>query len=174
MLRKVNYLFDRREDFCIETTLATRALLKMTRSAQEKGYYVTVLYFWLNNPEIAIERVAKRVQAGGHDIPEETIRRRYQMGLNYLFHQYMQTCDKWILADNSNPPFEVIAEGSKKGLIIRDMAKYNIVRRMVTDNLQPQNTIENVTEFIAKEIAKAPLAHDGVPYQNDQTQNDQQ
>jgi len=174
MLRKVNYLFDRREDFCIETTLATRALLKMTRSAQEKGYYVTVLYFWLNNPEIAIERVAKRVQAGGHDIPEETIRRRYQMGLNYLFHQYMQICDKWILADNSNPPFEVIAEGSKKGLIIRDMAKYNIVRGMVTDNLQPQNTIENVTEFIAKEIAKAPLAHDGVPYQNDQTQNDQQ
>ena len=174
MLRKVNYLFDRREDFCIETTLATRALLKMTRSAQEKGYYVTVLYFWLNNPEIAIERVAKRVQAGGHDIPEETIRRRYQMGLNYLFHQYMQTCDKWILADNSNPPFEVIAEGSKKGLIIRDMAKYNIVRGMVTDNLQPQNTIENVTEFIAKEIAKAPLAHDGVPYQNDQPQNDQQ
>ena len=174
MLRKVNYLFDRREDFCIETTLATRALLKMTRSAQEKGYFVTVLYFWLNNPEIAIERVAKRVQAGGHDIPEETIRRRYQMGLNYLFHQYMHTCDKWILADNSNPPFEVIAEGSKKGLIIRDMAKYNIVRRMVTDNLQPQNTIENVTEFIAKEIAKAPLAHDGVPYQNDQPQNDQQ
>ena len=54
------------------------------------------------------------------------------------------------------------------------MAKYNIVRRMVTDNLQPQNTIENVTEFIAKEIAKAPLAHDGVPYQNDQPQNDQQ
>ncbi|MBR3406665.1 MAG: zeta toxin family protein [Bacteroidales bacterium] len=174
MLRKVNYLFDRREDFCIETTLATRALLKMTRNAQEKGYYVTVLYFWLSQPEIAIERVAKRVQAGGHDIPEETIRRRYYMGLNYLFHQYMQTCDKWILADNSNPPFEVIAEGSKKGLVIRDMAKYNIVRGMVTDNLQPQTPIENVTEFIAKEIAKAPLAHDGVPYQSDQVQNDLQ
>ena len=165
MLRKVNYLFDRREDFCIETTLATRALLKMTRSAQEEGYYVTVLYFWLNKPEIAIERVAKRVLAGGHDIPEETIRRRYQMGLNYLFHQYMQTCDKWILADNSVPPFEVIAEGSKKGLIIRDMAKYNIVRSLVTDQLQSPTTIENVTEFIAKEIAKAPLAHDGVPFE---------
>ena len=168
MLRKVQYLFDRREDFCIETTLATRALIKMTRNAQEKGYFVTVLYFWLNKPEIAIERVAKRVQAGGHDIPEETIRRRYQMGLNYLFHQYMQTCDKWILADNSAPPFEVIAEGSKKGLVIRDMAKYNLVRSMVTDVMQPQTPIENVTEFIAKEIAKVPLAHDGVPYQNDQ------
>ena len=55
MLRKVKYLFDRREDFCIETTLATRALLKMARNAQAKGYYVTVLYLWLNKPEIAIE-----------------------------------------------------------------------------------------------------------------------
>lgn len=177
MLRKVQYLFDRREDFCIETTLATRALIKMTRSAQEKGYYVTVLYFWLSKPEIAIERVAARVKAGGHDIQEETIRRRYQMGLNYLFHQYMQTCDKWILADNSTPPFEVIAEGSKKGLVIRDMAKYNIVRGMVTDQLQPNTPIENVTEFIAKEISKAPLAHDGVPFEGalpPQENNDKQ
>ena len=174
MLRKVQYLFDRREDFCIETTLATRSLLKMARSAQRKGYYVTVLYFWLNSPDIAIARVAARVQAGGHDIPEETIRRRYQMGLNYLFHSYMPTCDKWILADNSNPPFEVVAEGSKKGLIIRDMERYNTIRSMVTDKFEPLTPLEDVAEFIAKEIAKAPLAHDGVPYQNDQPQNDQQ
>ena len=168
MLRKVQYLFGRREDFCIETTLATRALLKMARNAQAQGYYVTVLYFWLNDPSIAVERVAKRVKAGGHDIPEETIRRRYQMGLNYFFHEYMQTCDKWILADNSTPPFEVIAEGSKKGLVIRDMAKYNVIRGMVTDNLSPNRPIENLTEFITREIGKVPLAHDGVPYQNEQ------
>ncbi len=166
MLRKVQYLFDRREDFCIETTLATRSLLKMARSAQRKGYYVTVLYFWLNSPEIAVARVAARVQAGGHDIPEETIRRRYQMGLNYLFHSYMPTCDKWILADNSNPPFQVVAEGSKKGLIIRDMERYNTIRSLVTDKFEPLTPLEDVAEFIAKEIAKVPLAHDGVPYQD--------
>ena len=167
MLQKVQYLFARREDFCIETTLATRSLLKMVRSAQQKGYYVTVLYFWLENPEIAIQRVAARVQAGGHDIPEDTIRRRYRLGLNYLFHQYMQSCDKWILADNSRPPFDIVAEGSKKGLVIRDMDRYNRIRELVTDQIDPMTPIENVTEFIAKEIARAPLAHDGVPYQND-------
>ena len=142
-------------------------------TGQAKGYYVTVLYIWLNKPEIAIERVDKRVRAGGHDIPEETIRRRYQMGLNYLFHEYMQTCDKWILADNSEPPFEVIAEGSKKGLIIRDMEKYNRIRSLVTDQITPSTPLENVAEFIAKEISKVPLAHDGVPYQSDQQKNDQ-
>lgn len=167
MLRKVRYLFDRRQDFCIETTLATRSLLKTVASAQKQGYYVTVLYFWLRSPEIAVQRVASRVADGGHDVPEGTVRRRYQMGLNYFFHRYMQACDKWILADNSAPPFTIIAEGSKKGLVIRDMGRYLTVRSMVTGELTPDTPIENVTEQIVKELAKAPVAHDGVPYQND-------
>ncbi len=177
MLRKVQYLFDRREDFCIETTLATRALIKMVRSAQAQGYYVTVLYFWLNTPDIAIQRVAKRVATGGHDIPEETIRRRYIMGLNYLFHSYMPLCDKWILADNSNPPFDIIAEGTKKGLIINDPLRYNRVRSLLTDYIEPQKPIENITESIIKEMARAPLAHDGVPFEGAKPrseENDQQ
>lgn len=176
MLRKVNYLFERREDFCIETTLATRSLLKMVRNAQQKGYYVTVIYFWLNSPDLAVQRVAFRVRAGGHDIPEETIRRRYKVGLSYLFHNYMQECDKWILADNSDPPFQIIAEGSKKGLLIRDMEKYNAVRSLVQESEDIQHrSIENVTEAIVQELAKAPLAHDGVPFASSpETGNDTQ
>ncbi len=172
MLKKVQYLFDRREDFCIETTLATRSLVKTVRKAQQQGYYVTVLYMWLNSPDIAVERVAQRVLSGGHDIPEKTIRRRYQMGLNYLFHTYMPVCDKWILADNTTPPFEIIAEGSKKGLQIHNMAKYTQIRNLVTDIEDIPTPIENVTEFIAKEIAKAPLAHDGVPFEGNPADKD--
>lgn len=172
MLRKVNYLFDKREDFCIETTLATRSLLKMVRNAQEKGYYVTVLYFWLNSPDMAVERVAARVRAGGHDIPEETIRRRYNVGLSYLFHTYIPECDKWILADNSEPPFQIIAEGTKKGLLISDMEKYNKIRSLVTDPIQPVRPIENITEEIVKELSKAPIAHDGVPFAAQNPEND--
>ncbi|MBO4755370.1 MAG: zeta toxin family protein [Bacteroidales bacterium] len=167
MMQKVKYLFDRREDFCIETTLATRSLIKTIRKAQQQGYYVTVLYLWLDSPDIAVERVAKRVQAGGHDIPEATIRRRYQMGLNYLFHSYMPECDKWILADNSSPPFSIVAEGSKKGLQIRDMQRYTRIRALVTETEDLPTPIENVTEQIVKEMAKAPQAHDGVPYQKE-------
>ena len=168
MLRKVDYLFERREDFCIETTLATRALIKLTRKAQQLGYYVTVLYMWLNSPDLAVERVAARVRAGGHDIPEETIRRRYRMGLHYLFHSYMQTCDKWILADNSTPPFAIIAEGTKKGLAIRDMEKFKTVRALVTDLPEPVRSAETLAMEMVREMAKvAPLAHDGVPYQEE-------
>ena len=73
MLLKIRYLFERKQDFCIETTLATRFLLKMIRNAQEAGYYVTIVYFWLSSPELAIARVKARVEAGGHNIKEETI-----------------------------------------------------------------------------------------------------
>lgn len=84
MLLKMNYLFRRHEDFAIETTLATRSLKRMIDRAHEQGYTVTILYFWLNSPELAVERVRARVAAGGHNIPEPVIRRRYTAGLHYF------------------------------------------------------------------------------------------
>ena len=68
MLLKINYLLGRFEDFAIETTLATRSLLKIIKQAQSVGYEVQILYFWLSSPEIAIQRVRDRVVAGGHNI----------------------------------------------------------------------------------------------------------
>ena len=125
MLLKVRYLLKRQQDFAIETTLATRTLLKTVKMAQQAGYTVTLLYFWLNSPELAIERVRARVEAGGHNIPEETIRRRYSTGIYYFFNLYAPISERWILADNSQIPFRVIAEGSKDEVInIRDEEVY--------------------------------------------------
>ena len=117
MLLKIRYLLRKQSDFDIETTLATRTLLKTVKMAQAAGYSVTLLYFWLRTPEMAIERVKARVAAGGHDIPEDTIVRRYHVGIDYFFHQYAPICERWILADNSQIPFRVIAEGSKTDVI---------------------------------------------------------
>ena len=130
MLLKINYLFRRLEDFAIETTLATRSLKKMVKYAQSNGYEVTVLYFWLNSPDLAVERVKARVAAGGHNIPEATIRRRYVVGLHYFFEDYVPLADRWILADNSEIPFKVVAEGRKDGLIIKDSEKYDRIKEV--------------------------------------------
>lgn len=125
MLLKIRYLLKKQRDFAVETTLATRTLLKTAKMAQSAGYSVTLLYFWLNSPELAIERVKARVETGGHNIPEETIRRRYNVGIDYFFHYYAPICERWILADNSQIPFRVIAEGSKNDVInIRDEETY--------------------------------------------------
>ena len=120
MLMKIRYLLEKKRDFAVETTLATRTLLNITKMAQREGYTVTLLYFWLKTPEMAIERVKARVAAGGHDIPEETIRRRYNVGIHYFFNSY---------ADNSQIPFRVIAEGSKNEVInIRDEETYEKIK----------------------------------------------
>ena len=128
MLKKLQYLFIRREDFCIETTLATRSLIKMVRRAQDQGYFVTVVYLWLRSPEIAIQRVAARVEAGGHDVPPDVIRRRYFTGLHYFFDIYSPVCDKWMLVDNSDTEFNIVAEGTRKGMTVRDLDLYQQIK----------------------------------------------
>ena len=130
MLRKIWYLLERDEDFALETTLATRSLMKIIQAAKDRGYSVTLLYFWLNSPELAIRRVKARVEAGGHNIPDEVVRRRYVMGLKYFFEDYKDQSDHWILADNSKSPFVVVAEGNKTETIIRDEQKYEIIRNI--------------------------------------------
>jgi predicted ABC-type ATPase len=130
MLMKINYLLDRKADFAVETTLATRSLLQIVLQAQKLGYESTVLYFWLNSPELAIERVRDRVASGGHNIPDAVVRRRYVMGLQYLFDVYIPVIDRWILADNSKPPFSVVAEGSRDVIYIKDNEKYQQIRHI--------------------------------------------
>lgn len=120
MLMKIRYLLGRRADFSIETTLATRSLVGIINEAKELGYSVTLLYFWLSSPEEAIKRVAARVAAGGHNIPEDVVRRRYVMGLRYFFETYRPLCDHWVLADNSRSPFVVVAEGDKESINIKN------------------------------------------------------
>jgi Uncharacterized protein conserved in bacteria len=127
---KISYLIDKKEDFCVETTLATRTLLSIVKKARERGYHVTILYLWISSPELAIARVNDRVKSGGHFISEETVRRRYRIGLNYFFREYSAVCDKWILADNSNVPFKIVAEGSRDGVTIRDPQVFSRIQKM--------------------------------------------
>ena len=145
MLMKINYLLKRQADFAIETTLATRTLYKTLKKAQAAGYSVTLLYFWLNSPDLAISRVKARVEAGGHDIPEETIIRRYHTGIYYFFNLYAPICERWILADNSQIPFRVIADGSKDEVInIKDQEIYNIIKTIADEKKRLEEENGNI------------------------------
>ena len=77
MLERINELLESGVDFAFETTLTTLSYINTITLAKEKGYTINLLYFWLNDVNLAIERVKTRVSEGGHSIPEETIRRRY-------------------------------------------------------------------------------------------------
>jgi predicted ABC-type ATPase len=113
MLSRIAELLRRNESFSIETTLATRSYFRLIEQAHRQGYDVTLLYFWLRTPEQAIERVAERVSKGGHNIPSNVIRRRYQEGIDNLFHIYMPIVDTWVLVNNSMTPRSIVATGGR-------------------------------------------------------------
>ncbi|HWZ03579.1 MAG TPA: zeta toxin family protein, partial [Mucilaginibacter sp.] len=69
MLKRIDELLSEEVDFAFETTLATRSYVSFIKKAKQVGYQVTLLYFWLNSPQMAYDRVAKRVSEGGHNIP---------------------------------------------------------------------------------------------------------
>lgn len=113
MLRRMDELLKAEENFSIETTLATRSYTRLVAQAQKQGYKVSLIYFWLSSPDLAIKRVAQRVRNGGHDIPKDIVVRRYQAGIDNLFKIYMPIVDYWLLADNSENPRIIVAEGGK-------------------------------------------------------------
>jgi predicted ABC-type ATPase len=96
MLRRLRELAEQRENFAFETTLASRSFTTFLRELQAVGYSVRVAYVWLRTPELSVERVAARVLRGGHHVPEETIRRRYERGIVNFKTLYRPIADSWL------------------------------------------------------------------------------
>ena len=137
MLARIEDLLARGESFALETTLATRSYNKLVNRAQRQGYNVSLVYFWLESPEVAIQRVALRVSEGGHNIPEDVIRRRYSSGLKNFFNIYMPIVDYWMLVDNTRTPRTIVAEGgSKQSSFIRNVERYNMIQAYGNANVE--------------------------------------
>lgn len=113
MLHRVEELLERGVTFSIETTLATRSYVNLVRKARAKGYRVHLIFFWLDSPELAVQRVAERVSKGGHNIPLEVIKRRYVTGIRNLFGIFMKEVDLWMIYDNSHTPRTFVAKGGR-------------------------------------------------------------
>lgn len=108
MLERVDELTHRRADFAIETTLSGRSYINRLTQMRAIGYRIWLFYLWLPTAEYAVARVANRVQQGGHNIPPDTIRRRYAAGLDNLFKLYRPLADVfWLYNAYSMPPEEI-------------------------------------------------------------------
>lgn len=126
MLKRIDELVEGNESFSIETTLSTRSYSQLVDKAHQKGFIVKLLFFWLKSPEAAIKRVAYRVSHGGHNIPNDVIRRRYTLGIENLFNIYMSKVDHWSIYCNSMSPRIKMAEGGlNKGREIYNVELFN-------------------------------------------------
>jgi predicted ABC-type ATPase len=101
--------------FCIETNLAGRGLIRRIGEWRAQGYLVALAFVALDDPELALLRVAGRVAFGGHDVPEEIVRRRWSAGLRSLFDIYLPLVDSWEFYDNTDGELWFLAEGGREG-----------------------------------------------------------
>ncbi|MEG4500437.1 zeta toxin family protein [Microcoleus sp. F10-C6] len=129
MIQRLRTLSDSGTDFAFETTLAARNFARFLSNCKTKGYTINLIYFWLQSPELAIERVQRRVESGGHSIPEDVIRRRYDRGRRNLTSLYLSLCDSWIVYNNSSPALLLVARKNAQGepIIYEKQTWYQII-----------------------------------------------
>jgi len=102
MLEEIARYEKRGASFAFETTLSGLGYLRRIRRWRAQGYHVSLFFLTLPSVETAITRVAARVSQGGHDIPENVIRRRFAAGLDNFTRHYRDAVDDWILYDNTS------------------------------------------------------------------------
>ncbi len=126
MLNRINDLLKAGKSFAFETTLSTLSYKSKIEFAKQSGYTVTLLFFWLQNIELAKERVKIRVSEGGHNVINEVIERRYVRGIKNLFEIYLPIVDGALIFDNSVGKHELIAYKTIDGqLTVTNRRKYN-------------------------------------------------
>jgi predicted ABC-type ATPase len=101
MLARLRELSQQHRSFAFESTLSGRSYATWLKRLRNDGYQFRLIYIWLRDAELAVERVAERVRSGGHAIPPDDIRRRYRRGIRNLFQLYLPVADWWALYDNS-------------------------------------------------------------------------
>jgi predicted ABC-type ATPase len=109
MLEHLHELAAARKSFAFETTLSGRACAPWLAGLAREGYAVHLLYYWLRSPDMAIQRVAKRVSAGGHHVPDDTVRRRYSRSVRNFLELYRPIATTWQVYDNSDNDRRLIA-----------------------------------------------------------------
>lgn len=108
MLELIDRYIGEKESFALETTLSSRLYARRISQWQALGYRVELFFLTLPNVEFAIERVAQRVTQGGHDIPEDVIRRRFHRGKENFHTIYKFLVNTWAEIDSSVEPFDMI------------------------------------------------------------------
>jgi predicted ABC-type ATPase len=117
MLTRLKELAAAQQDFAFESTLSSRSFAPFLRRLKAQGYQVAVYYFSLASPSLAVRRVKLRVAMGGHDVPADTVRRRYARSINNFLTLYTPLADDWTVYDNSSSKQATMIASSANGIL---------------------------------------------------------
>jgi len=127
MLEQIHLLVDRGIDFGFETTLAGKGYVRLLKDLKERGYRIHLFFLWVRSIDIALERIAERVAQGGHNVPENVVRRRFYRGLPNFLQIYRPLMDFWALFDNSTDSPSMIAFERSRKLQIIDRNAFSMI-----------------------------------------------
>ncbi len=110
VLQQIHEFSGRGVDFAFETTLSGTSYARTLTELKKKGYAVHLFFLFIPSPELAIQRIKDRVREGGHNVPDEDVRRRFFRGINNFFKVYEPLLDSWMMFDNSRTRHALIAK----------------------------------------------------------------
>jgi len=130
VLQQIKEYTEKNVDFGFETTLAGKTYLRHFQDLKEKGYKLHLFFLWIPSSQLAIARIKDRVAEGGHDVPVEDIKRRFERSIVNFFKIYRSLLDSWLLFDNSEREPKLIAKKNNSHVDIKnDVLFQNILNR---------------------------------------------
>ena len=125
VLKQLQTIFDEGKSFAMETTLSGTFHLKIIEKAKQAGYKIVLIYAFLDTPELCINRIKVRVKMGGHNIPDEDVKRRYVRSKNNFWNIYKNEVDEWGLYYNGEVAYIKVAQGVNGHIDILDKDLYD-------------------------------------------------
>ena len=124
LLEQIAEFSKKKIDFAFETTLAGKGYANIFKQMKHDGYELHVFFLWLPDVKLALARVADRVRKGGHNIPEQDVKRRFNRGIWNFFHIYRELFDTWTIFDGSTTNAETIAKNELNTLSVVNKQAY--------------------------------------------------
>ena len=118
----------------VESTLSGRTFVHTVRAARKASFSISLVHLFMDSADTCIARVAERVQKGGHDVPEEDIRRRFTRSAANFWQLYRPLCDRWLLMYNATADAQPVAEGDATTHSVQDSELFSSFMQIVDHN----------------------------------------
>jgi predicted ABC-type ATPase len=119
-LRRMEGQLAKEENFAVETTLSGRTMQSFLARARTAGCEITIVFIYLDSADTCVVRVSERVRRGGHNVPEDDIRRRFFRSCANFWHVYREIADQWAVYYNAGSGFVEVAFGFPDGFAVSD------------------------------------------------------
>ncbi|MCG2726024.1 MAG: zeta toxin family protein [Elusimicrobia bacterium] len=130
VLKQIDEFAGKRIDFAFETTLSGKTYLKLFQSLKKQEYKLHIFFLWIPSAQLAVARIKDRVKQGGHNVPNEDIKRRFKRSIVNFFELYGPLSNSWSLFDNSETKPKLIAKKNNSNIDICDNILFQTIFQM--------------------------------------------